>query len=465
MKLYTIALIALIASLALAADVTAQHNAETALYLPPYTLEYDASQAAGNDAIDCTLSFPGSIFGVTEIKGTSDPVEFIIGTQTAPYAMYRIDENCNMISSWSTVSIASSNLGVAYDTQTGNTYWMIQHMPSPRQVIEYQIGTGVATGRSFVLSNAGTPGPLCTNDNSGVPYDMYYEDIASDTIFQFNPVAMTFGCTFTNPDAVGGSGAFGNGLDDAVDPSACSTNAELAVTSGTLADGQVVRAGQFDCNGGCPDTWNFIDTLVPAGVTFIQSWAEYTSSAGETRAMVADGIINTVFVTKQKKGLSNCQGVDNEVLFKINLQAGGPDFIVNLAANSFMQVNSSKPSAGGNGKFVHWWNAGLPDETTITTLPARLGDICFPMLDVRPATEMAIFNNIGRTDRLGASSYFGTPTADPPVAPSIMIANSGGDPTNMPAGSCWTMQGIMINPAASARRTASVSNAVGLVLQ
>ncbi len=463
MKLSTIALLALLLSLALTIDAAAQQNAETALYLPPYTMEYDETQAQG-DAIDCSLSFTGSIFGVSEIKGTTNPVEFIIGTQTAPYAMYRIDENCNLISSWSTVSIAASNLGVAFDTQTNNTYWMIQHQPSPRQVIEYQMGTGVATGRSFVLGTAGLPGPLCTNDNSGVPYDMYYEDIANDTIYQFNPVQMTFGCTFLNPDQMG-QGAFGNGLDDAVDPSACGTNAELVATSGTGAEGMVTRAGQFDCNGGCPDTWNFVDTLTPAGVTFIQSFAEYTSSAGQKRAMVADGIINTVFVTQQKKGLSNCQGVDNEILFKINLQAGGTDFIVQLPATNFLQVNASAPSGGGNGKFVHWWNAGLPDETTINSLPAQLGPICFPMLDVRPATEMAIFNNIGRTNRLGASHYFGATIADPPKAPSIMWSNPSGDTTNMPAGSCWTMQGIMINPAASSSRPASVSNAVGLILQ
>ena len=105
-------------------------------------------------------------------------------------------------------------------------------------------------------------------------------------------------------------------------------------------------------------------------------------------------------------------------------------------------------------------NAGGPNASTITSLPAQLGNICFPVVDSIPATQMVNMNNIGRTNRLGATNYFGAPQANPTRAPSVVFVNGSGDPTNMPAGSCWTLQGIMFNPGSTSPKGVSVSNAI-----
>ena len=152
----------------------AQRNAETSVYLPEERQPAPVVPA-GASSVHCTFTFDIMVaapFGVSEIKGTTDPVEFIVSSQNVPYGVFRMDEDCNILSSWSTASVASSNLGLAYDTNTTNTYWMIQNTPGPRQVIEYQMGTGVATGRNYLIDNFGVPGPLCTNDNSPNPTAM-----------------------------------------------------------------------------------------------------------------------------------------------------------------------------------------------------------------------------------------------------------------------------------------------------
>jgi hypothetical protein len=109
-------------------------------------------------------------------------------------------------------------------------------------------------------------------------------------------------------------------------------------------------------------------------------------------------------------------------------------------------------------------DAGIPSAGTVTGLPAGLGRFCFP-LQIPPfgsASPVAVFNNLGKTDRIGVSTYFGSPVADPARAPSYFLLRPAGDITNLPAGTQWTFQGIVINPAASSPKGASVTNALVL---
>lgn len=465
MKNPIVALAVLALCAACATPALAQRNAEVDMYLPPNPVEGEVFAPAG-DTVHCSVQISqtgtGSVFGISELKGTSDPVEMLLSMQSPPFNILRMDEDCNILSSWSTASIASSMLGIAYYAPS-DTYWLVRNQ-IPKSVEEYTMGTGTPTGRTMLIGNTGVPGPLCTDDNTVDPNDFYYEDIAKDKIFAIDPIAGTFGCTFANPDNAG-NGAFGNGLDDAVDPTVCSSgNTNLVVSSGTIGEGQVVRAGQFDCSNSCPDTWNFLNTIIPAGSTFVQSICEFNNSAGQKRMATCDGNNNFFYISRQSQGISNCQGVDGESLLTINFQDGsGSNFVISIGANNPMTLRSKKPAAGGNGKFVFYWHAGCPDETTINTLPAALGPFCHPMLDVRP--EVCVWNNIGKTDRLGASNYFGTPVPDPAKAPSVIFQNGPGDPTNMPQGTFWTAQGITRNPGASSPRAASVTNALQIAIQ
>ena len=445
-----------------ASSALAQRSAEVDMVLPPVSTQPPTYQAV--EDIKCRVAFSSSsdpVFGVSEIKGTSNPVEFLVSAQLTPFRVFRIDENCSILSSWSTSTSATSMLGCAYDTATTTTYWLVQNS-IPKSIVEFELGTGSPTGRSFPIGNVGVPAPLCTNDNTAVANDMAYENIASDIIQLVDPVAGQFACTFANPDDTGG-GAFGNGIDDSVDASI----ADFVVSSGAISDTQVVRAGEYDCTSSNPDTWNFINSVVPIGGTFPQSFAEFTASGGETCMMLAEGALNEVFVLRPSRGISDCQGVDSadEKIATVNFSSGSRGFSLLLGVASPLVFRMERPDAGGSGEYVAYWNAGPPNDSSITVLPADLGPICHPMLSTRPPTEMAIFNNAGKEPRIGASTYFGAAIADPPLAPTVVRQNAAGDPSNMPAGSCWTMQGIIYNPAASSFKEASVTNAVLVFVQ
>ena len=228
-----------------------------------------------------------------------------------------------------------------------------------------------------------------------------------------------------------------------------------------------MRAGEHDCSGNRPDTWNFINSIIPFGATFPQGFAEFTGTGGDTCMTIVDGATNLLFVILPSAGIADCQGVDSSGgrLITVNSSSGGSDFTQPINADAPLIFRIQRPAAGGSSEYVTYWNAGLPDSTTITTLPANLGPICFPMLGVRPPTESAIFNNARKEDRIGSSQYFGVPVANPPLAPATVRTNPAGDVANMPAGSSWTMQGIIYNPAASSEKGASVTNAIVVVMQ
>jgi len=120
------------------------------------------------------------------------------------------------------------------------------------------------------------------------------------------------------------------------------------------------------------------------------------------------------------------------------------------------------PRGGSNGKFVLHANLGAPTSSTVTALPASIGDSCFPMLIPGGATPSAIWSNIGKVDQVGASEYFGGSIADPDRTPVVFLELPAGDLANLPPGTTLTLQGAVVDAASSSPKSVSTTNAVVL---
>ncbi len=161
----------------------------------------------------------------------------------------------------------------------------------------------------------------------------------------------------------------------------------------------------------------------------------------------------------------------------VNAGAGAPVnvLLVNGSAGSRGQVSVASgasiaaelllPPSGGSGKFVLHANAGAPSSITIGELPANLGHTCFPIL-LPDATPSAVWNNIGRRNRVGDSIGFdGMPIADPDPAPTTFLDLPVGDAVHLPPGTTVTFQGAILDPATASSKPASVTNAVILTIE
>jgi len=141
---------------------------------------------------------------------------------------------------------------------------------------------------------------------------------------------------------------------------------------------------------------------------------------------------------------------------------GRNDLRVPVIAGNPLTFSLQGPPAGGNGKFIVHLNSGGPTGGDLTLLPAELGTACFPML-VPPngtADPDAIWNNLGKVALVGASEYFGEPGEDPERAPTSFLQRVPGHPDNMPIGTTWTIQGVVVNPTGSSPKAVSLTNAV-----
>jgi len=119
-----------------------------------------------------------------------------------------------------------------------------------------------------------------------------------------------------------------------------------------------------------------------------------------------------------------------------------------------------KPPAGGIGKYVIHANLGAPGPGTPSPLPASVGTPCFEMFLGAGANPVAVWNNLGKTNLVGSSAYFGTPIANPPKATAVFLELPSGDATNLPAGTTITFQGIILDPGSESPKGGSVTNAV-----
>lgn len=177
----------------------------------------------------------------------------------------------------------------------------------------------------------------------------------------------------------------------------------------------------------------------------------------------------SVYVFSLRKGeIGDCQGVDGVATLAVNGDNGvGNGHIVVVVEDGPMDLFIAKPAAGGNGKFIVHCNVGAPNECTITPLPARLDDSCFDFL-IPPfgsGDPLAVWNNIGKTEKVGSSVYFGSSIGDPATAPITFLSLPSGDPTHLPVGSAFTLQAVILNPTASSPKGGSVTNAILMLVE
>jgi hypothetical protein len=458
----------------LAAAAHAQ-QAATDLLDSPYKV--DSEPLLLHETVGCTLKLTqtSGLFGLDRIGGTN-PTEFVAADLFSPFVVYRLDEHCSLLGTWTTafpVPGSTQQTGITVDEAAGgDRYWVCDAFGTG-SIVQFEMGTGIATGLSqpFPSGFPGTWGPAAI-DNNRPGKLCFVEEIAVDLIVEIDLDSGALGCSFMNPDNTG-AGAFGNGLSDAADPSYCE-GATLVVSSGTDAEGRVTRASQMGCSPAmCYGTWDIATPLSNTNEDWVNGIEEYVSaSRAERRLMVLGNATGTAFdLGNASLRLGACQGrdsPDSDVLF-VNAERGGTDYTIGIDNTRPLGLAIQKPCPFplGNGRFVLHMNEGPPVQESIVTLPSQLGDACFPFL-IPPygrAAPVAVWNNIGKTRQVGGTMYFFTPMDDPDRAPTFLDdpqggCLAGGDPLNLPVGSQWTLQGLILSPCASSPSGASVTNAV-----
>ena len=462
-----IALLAMVAVISFSAVSYAQQNAAWNLLESPFKLEAEVSNVG--ETVTCTLLLGGgtaSLFGLDKALGTT-PQEFLGNELVGSYRVFQFDETCLSIATWPTSFTGPTMTGITLQEPSQIVYWGVDPFGAGT-IDDYVKGTGAPGPAPSVPLAAGFPGvwgPLAINNNTAGT-KAFCEDIAADLALEYDLITGAVGGSIGNPDNASGLGAYGNGISDAVDPGFCS-GAGMVMSSGTVAEGQVARASQVDSLGTlCYGTWDLDTPLsVPYGETFVNGIEEFVSAIGLDRRMMALGNITGIaFNLGQPVGISDCQGQDapdSDLVF-VNSSQGGSTYTVGVNNTTPLGMAIQKPAAGGNGKYITTLNSGIPSSGTVTSLPAGLGSFCFPLL-IPPfgsAAPASVWNNIGKTEKVGASNYFGTPIVNPDKAPAYFVSNAAGDPVNFPLSSQWTLQGIIINPAGSSPKAASVTNAV-----
>jgi hypothetical protein len=433
----------------------AQQNTVTSLLDSPVKMDQGVYNAG--ETIVCSVALPGTaaLFGGDTVNEAAATKNFLIDELFGTFRVWNVDENCTIQSTWSTAFGGSTMTGIAIGNNVFTAYWTVNPAGTADQ---YSIGTGASTGLSFPLPTGGLLGAAVVDSNSaGNPFCV--DDIALDsyTCVDANSGG-AFICSYASADNTG-SGAFGNGMGDAETPGDCS-GATLVQSSGTINEGQVTRVGQYDCailDPACSDRWD-----VSTFSTFVNG-IEETDIAGSRHLLVVDNVTSNVLIINQPIGITDCQDIDaNMDLVYVNASQGGIDFNVNVNTAATLSVGEQK-TASGNGKFVHHMNAGAPDGTTVGSL-FDLGNNCFPFLGGSP---VVVENNVGKTNLVGSSNYFGAAVSNPSKAPTFLgsLLQASIDTANMPVGSVFTHQAIHLNAAASSAKGGSLSNALTMTMQ
>jgi len=348
--------------------------------------------------------------------------------------------------------------GIAVPNGDTSRYWVID--PASQSAIQFFRGTGMPTGAAPVLlpAGGGLYGAAVVDDHR--PGEVLCVDEIVANVYVCVDVATSgFVCSFTNCLAGGGGGAFGNGLGDAQDTSICS-GATLVVSGGSIGAGQVTDVGQYDCNvadPACKNRW----PIAPFS-TFING-IEETEINGFPALAIADNVSATFLVIQECFGAPDCRGRDaNMDVLWVNGSQGGVHAFVDVRSSATLSVADQRPPTG-DGRFVHHMYAGSPSAATRSTL-FDLGVTCFDMLS---GTAVVVENNAGKTNLVGASSYFGTAIPNPAKSPTFLasLLQPVIDSANMPAGSTWLHQAIHANSASSSKRGASLSNAIEVFMR
>ena len=140
----------------------------------------------------------------------------------------------------------------------------------------------------------------------------------------------------------------------------------------------------------------------------------------------------------------------------VNGSSGGPDRTVEANVGDLTTATMIEPLAGGNGKFVLHADHGNATSGAPMTLPFDVGTTCYPFFVNQGATPVIVANNLGKTNVLGSSEFFGTLTEDPGRATTTLFF------PELPLGTELTFQGIVIDPGSVSSKSASATNAVTL---
>jgi len=140
----------------------------------------------------------------------------------------------------------------------------------------------------------------------------------------------------------------------------------------------------------------------------------------------------------------------------VNGTDGGPGRVVDLPSGE-LRIEMREPVDGPTAPFVVYAWLGVPTIDTVREQPRGLGFTAFPTpLDgTAGARPVAIFNNLGYTDRLGE------PTRPSEPAPSVLIDRK----LYLPLGTTFTLQGFVSYEFSNADVPASVTNGVTVVIR
>ena len=444
-----VALLAICAVAIFAIDASAQRNPIVDVFDSPIKVESEVYNAG--EVISCSAAFPGTaaLFGGdTVTEGASQ--SFIVNELFGTFRTFSMDGACNITGTWSTAFVGTTQTGCAVPNGSSATYWAVD--TAGAVINEHTTGIGTATGTSVPVSGGLLYGSLVINDHTG-GQDGCYNEIVNDTYTCIDMTATgAFICLYANADNTGG-GAFGNSIGDAFDPSACSTTT-LVQATGTINEGQVNRVGQYGCGGtdpSCSDQWD-----VGTFSTFVNDIDEYDCN-GEPGLLTVDNAGGAVLLLKQPVGIADCQDIDSDMdLLWVNASQGGVFFQVPVNTAAPISTGMQK-TALGNGKYVYHMNAGTPNSGTVSGL-FDLGNQCFPFIG---GSAVVIENNVGKTNLVGSTSYFGAPGSNPAKAPTfVRPTDAVVDTFNMPSGSQFTGQAIHLNGGASSAKGGSLSNAL-----
>lgn len=440
-----VALLAIVAVAMIGVNAMAQQNPVTSLLNSP--VKSDGEVYNVGEVIACSVALPATaaLFDVDTRDDAAASKQFIVNELFGSFRVWEVDQACNITASWSTAFPGTTMTGVAVPNSTTARYWAVNPIGA-NTVDLYVYGTGVAAGTSIPLpvSSVNLWGAAVVDDHAAGER-MVLDEISDDIYAAINVGSGgAFICSYINQDNTGG-GAFGNGVGDATDISGCGGAHTLQAT-GTIAEGQVTRVGQYGFNGttcstvdpACSDIWS-----VGQFSTFVNGIDEVLV-AGTNSLVIVDNVGSNVLLLQQPTNITDCQDIDDVKVLFVNGSRGGGDFSVDVNTAATLSTGMQRETSfGANGRFVFHLNAGTPNASTVTPL-FDLGNGCFPFLAKAGASPAVVENNVGKTNLVLSSNYFGSPIADPAKAPTFLgsLTQAVIDTANLPAGSQWTGQSI-----------------------
>jgi len=426
---------------------------------------------------------PGAFYtGATEIvpagaaigQGERFALIDFVSNPSPAHDIHFFDEALNQVGTIQVLLEGPHCTGLAWDSTTG-TFWVSDFLAPIPAFVEYD-GAGFATGNTIILCGSHPSGGIAIDTSFGRRV-LYAYSGGSDTVRAWDMDAGTeitegiSGCGGSCPllESPDGNPSAGFGLDTAADPQRCTGGSLVIATGPETAIATVSQFGYSEDPTTCPTpvdpcfSCDLATPLAAAGEFVPQGIVEFLAQGNVDRDLFVVGAgTATVFVLECAAGIGDCQNIDTDAntLF-VNASRGGADFIVEIDGTEPLAASIQRPNESSNGKFVVHLNAGFAGPTTITSL-LDLGSSCHPILD--PAAS-GIWNNVGKTNRVGASQYFGTAIPDPPRADAFFWLLPSGDLANLPSGSRWTLQGVILNPNASSSRGASLTNGIQLEIR